>query len=114
MAQVVIDGHRGDFSSEPEHGVVRMESVDFTGIDDVTKKTVLIADTASAIYGADYANDFRSASRVSHVGRVAVWQGKRLAYFGFGGAVFFVRNADFAAFMKNVRSCDALDCSDGD
>ena len=117
IASATIDGHDSTFNSKTKRGVTRYEFLEFNNIPDawnLLQHLPLVVDTIHTLYGAKYVNDFKGATRVPHSGRVALWQGKKLAYATFGTAVFFFRNNDVPGIVKNMRACDALDCSDGD
>lgn len=112
LGKVTIDGHAGDFSSEPSQGIVHQEYVSFNGVNDVGKSPTLLADTIRSVYGADYANDFLHAAKLPLHGQVVAWRGAKLAYATLGSALFMIRNADFPAVLKNIHTCDAIDCGD--
>jgi len=115
MARLKIDGLDADFSSEPTNGVARQEYISFQGVGDpwnLSKHMSIARDAIRTVYGADYLADFTSAKVVPLHGRVVAWQGKRLAYSIFGGAIFMIRNADFPAVLKNIHTCDGIDCED--
>lgn len=117
MASIIVDGYRGEYSAEPENDRVHMEYISFQNFPDarnLAQHLPLVIHAIGAIYGQAYVDDFRSAARMPHNGRVTLWQGKKLGYATFGPALFFYQSKDVPAIAKNMRACDALDCSDND
>jgi hypothetical protein len=115
MADLNVDGIVMTFSSEPESGVVRKEYLSLHDVPDtyaLAKHPQFIRDMLRVVYGVQYEKDFATSNMVPLHGRVVVWQGKRLAYAVFGDALFMINNADFPAVLKNIHSCDAIDCTD--
>ncbi len=117
IARITVDGRSSTFNSKTKRGVTRYEFLELNDVPDtwnLVQHLPLVVDAIHAIYGEAYVADFKSATRVPHSGRVTLWQGKKLAYATFGQAVFFFQNKDLPGILKNMRACDALDCSDGD
>jgi hypothetical protein len=117
IAQMKIDGQDSTFTSKTKRNVARYEFVDFNSVPDtwnMGQHLPLVVEAIRTIYGPEYVADFKSATRVPHSGRVTLWQGTKLAYATFAQAVFFFANKDVPGILKNMRACDALDCSDGD
>jgi hypothetical protein len=117
MATVSIDGLRAEFNAEPQRGRVHMEYIAFQNVSDawfLEQHLPVALDAIRAIYGAEYAADFKHAQRVPHEGRVAAWQGKKLGYATFGTTLFIVDASEFANVIESMHVCDAIDCSDND
>ncbi len=116
IASMTIEGHNGEFNSVTKAGVANREFVELDVPDawNLAQHLALVNDTIRAIYGSAYVDDFKSATRVPHTGRVSIWAGKKLAYATFGASIFFYQNRDLPGIVKNMRHCDALDCSEGD
>jgi hypothetical protein len=117
IARLNVDGYHGQFHARPKRGIVRIEYVSFEDTPDAwhfEQHLAFVRAVIARVYGRAIASDFGHAVRVPLRGRVAAWQGKKLAYATFGAAIFVINTPDFAGVLHNVHQCDALDCSEGD
>ena len=117
MATVVEQGYHGEYNAEPQRGRVHMEYISFQDMPDAWHLEFhlpFVIATIRDVYGEAIAADFTRARRIPHVGRVAAWQGKKLAYATFGTALFIVDTPEFANLVENMHVCDAIVCDDDD
>jgi hypothetical protein len=83
---------------------VRIEYVSFEDTPDAwhfEQHLAFVREVIRRVYGSAIASDFAHAKRVPLRGRVAAWQGKKLAYATFGAAIFVINTPDFAGVLHN-------------